>query len=238
MDATAPQDAPGLARWLEGLRLPTTRLREGYEVSDVDAFLAGVRDDLVRQVPLDRGRVDGAVFRPTRLSTGYAMGATDAALAQLAQRLDGLRAPSASPSGDVADRPVADPGLAAWVAGLRFATTEWTRQGYDQQQVDRLLAGVRADLEGPGPPPDPGRVRAPTLDRVRATPGYDVAAVDAALAELAVRLDAVAGAGPVAAARPSPPSPTSPHAATRSLVLLLLLTVLALGAIVALELLT
>lgn len=70
-------------------RFPTTKLREGYHMGEVDDFLAKVE-------PRVTGRPDGSIaalirearFTPVRLRQGYDMGAVDAHLDALHARAE------------------------------------------------------------------------------------------------------------------------------------------------------
>lgn len=112
---------------VDKVRFSPVRLREGYDMGEVDGHL-----DLVKQTldALDRavasgGPVPGALpeprFSPVRLREGYDMGEVDAFLAEVATEEARLRrlagrgiAPAASPQTD----PVVDPSAAAEVVDV------------------------------------------------------------------------------------------------------------------------
>ena len=72
-----------LARRIHDVRFTPVRLREGYDMGEVDDFL----DELVDAVAMGRPiqpLVDAARFTPVRLREGYSIGDVDAFLEQLA----------------------------------------------------------------------------------------------------------------------------------------------------------
>jgi DivIVA domain-containing protein len=112
---------------VDNVRFSPVRIREGYDMGEVDAHL-----DLVKQTldALDRavsggGALPGALpaprFTPVRLREGYDMGEVDAFLAEVATEEARLRAlagrgitPSATPQTD----PVVDPSAPAEVVDV------------------------------------------------------------------------------------------------------------------------
>jgi DivIVA domain-containing protein len=103
---------------LERPRFSTTRLREGYDIADVDnavdrVFVA-LADGATSMTASD---VSSLRFTPVRLSEGYDMGEVDSWLDQAAAELDRT-------SGGAAPATPAAPGAPAWAA---YETTSATR---------------------------------------------------------------------------------------------------------------
>ncbi|MFD0904711.1 DivIVA domain-containing protein [Actinomadura sediminis] len=78
-----------LVSWIEDARFPTARMRTGYDVRDVDAFLdrviAGLRGTAPPVTPAD---VRACVFRVIRFGPGYDVREVDAFLARLGDALE------------------------------------------------------------------------------------------------------------------------------------------------------
>ena len=74
----------------------TVRMREGYDIDEVDEFLdqarAALAADPPLMTPLD---VETRRFHPVRLRTGYDMGEVDAYLDRLTEELRGRQDPDA-----------------------------------------------------------------------------------------------------------------------------------------------
>ncbi|MEV5828320.1 DivIVA domain-containing protein [Spirillospora sp. NPDC052242] len=88
--AGRPRVHPGwLISWIENARFPAVRMRVGYDVRDVDAFLerviAGLRGAAPPVTPAD---VRACVFRMIRLGPGYDVQEVDDFLARLADALE------------------------------------------------------------------------------------------------------------------------------------------------------
>lgn len=112
---------------VDKVRFSPVRLREGYDISEVDDHL-----DLVKQTldALDRAVLEGAPvpgslpaprFRPVRLREGYDMGEVDAFLAEVATeeaRLRGLAGRGITPSTTPQTDPVVDPSAPAEVVDV------------------------------------------------------------------------------------------------------------------------
>jgi DivIVA domain-containing protein len=86
-----PQVRPGwLIGWVQGAQFTAVRIRTGYDVRDVDAFLdrvvAGLRGVAV---PVTARDVRESVFRTVRLAPGYVEREVDTFLSQLASALEG-----------------------------------------------------------------------------------------------------------------------------------------------------
>jgi DivIVA domain-containing protein len=69
---------------VSGSRFRTTKLRQGYDMAQVDDFLDRLVTALRAGQPV-RPLVDGARFTPTRLRAGYDMGDVDDLLAAVAR---------------------------------------------------------------------------------------------------------------------------------------------------------
>ena len=80
----------------ENPRFSKVRMREGYDIGEVDEFLdqarAALAADPPLMTPLD---VETRRFHPVRLRTGYDMGEVDAYLDRLAEELRGRQDPDA-----------------------------------------------------------------------------------------------------------------------------------------------
>ena len=78
--AEAPSRSPGFS---------ITRVRPGYDIKQVDAFLDAVRDTFsgVRQPPLTAGEIRTKMFTTTRLRPGYNEKEVDAFLEEAEARL-------------------------------------------------------------------------------------------------------------------------------------------------------
>ncbi|MFI6586449.1 DivIVA domain-containing protein [Embleya sp. NPDC050493] len=185
-----------------------TRLREGYAIADVDAFLALVRGSLdgTAAVPLTPARVREQQFATVRLREGYDEDEVDAALDEIEARLAaraGAWGSNGSRGADArgkrgTDRPWgADPGVdadEARVAADRFADA---RAEADVKAVTLRPAGERFDPVRRGYDRDAvdalvNRVAEALRSRVRLSPeevladrfditrrGYDRTGVDA-----------------------------------------------------------
>lgn len=168
-------------------RFTRTRLREGYSIADVDAFLEHARESLAgdRADPLTPAQVREQRFRTVRLRAGYDEDEVDRALDEIEARLVGLRdsrvdAPSFGGQVPVpvdrfavarAEAEVKAP--AARPAGERF---DLVRRGYGRDEVDLVVDRVDQALRG--------RVRLAAEDVlaarfVIARRGYDRDRVDA-----------------------------------------------------------
>jgi DivIVA domain-containing protein len=112
---------------VDKVRISPVRMREGYDMGEVDAHL-----DLVRQTldALDSAAANGGAlpgvlpaprFSPVRLREGYDMGEVDAFLADVAieeARLRGLAGRGITPSPTPQTDPVTDPSAPAEVVDV------------------------------------------------------------------------------------------------------------------------
>ena len=87
---------------ITNVRFTPVRLREGYDMGEVDQFLDELAAASDRGEPL-RPMVDRARFTPVRLREGYDMGDVDAFLEQMASAPAG--APTAAPDAPVSATP-------------------------------------------------------------------------------------------------------------------------------------
>jgi DivIVA domain-containing protein len=96
-------------------RFTVVRMREGYDISQVDEFLDQVSAALEFEPPLMRaGDVESHRFRPVRLRSGYEMGEVDDHLDALAAELR-RREPADQPvHDDPAPSAVVEPPRTIW----------------------------------------------------------------------------------------------------------------------------
>jgi DivIVA domain-containing protein len=89
----------GLAGWIESPRFSTTRLRPGYDIKQVDAFLEAIRDTFagVREPPLTADEVRNEKFATTRLRPGYDEEQVDAFLDEVEASLPDICAECGTP---------------------------------------------------------------------------------------------------------------------------------------------
>ena len=78
---------------IHGVRFTPVRIREGYDMGEVDRFLDELEQAVQQQAPL-RPMVDGARFSPVRLREGYEMRDVDDFLERLVRDYEGAPAPS------------------------------------------------------------------------------------------------------------------------------------------------
>jgi DivIVA domain-containing protein len=78
------------------LHFSTTRLRAGYEISEVNEFVARIEGTLGRSMPPDRpvtaADIEKARFTATRFRVGYDEKEVDAAMRKYLEELDNRRA--------------------------------------------------------------------------------------------------------------------------------------------------
>jgi DivIVA domain-containing protein len=91
-------DGAALAKWVETKKFSTTRLRPGYDMGEVDAFLNAIRDTFLglREPPLTPDEIRNQRFSTVRLRPGYDEQEVDAFLDQAEAR---LAARDGSPAG-------------------------------------------------------------------------------------------------------------------------------------------
>jgi DivIVA domain-containing protein len=107
----APEaDGAMLAAWVEARSFPTTRLRPGYDMAEVDAFCDAIRDTFlgIREPPLTPEDIRLKQFSTVRLRPGYDEEEVDAFLEEAEPRLP-ARA-SGPPAPDPAVARPAGPG--------------------------------------------------------------------------------------------------------------------------------
>jgi DivIVA domain-containing protein len=77
------------AEWARTASFPVTRLRPGYHIEEVDAFLEAISDTFlgVREPPLTASEVRDKQFSTTRLRPGYDEPEVDAFLDEAERRL-------------------------------------------------------------------------------------------------------------------------------------------------------
>ncbi|WP_182378022.1 DivIVA domain-containing protein [Nocardioides sp. WS12] len=109
-----------IARWVAEVRFTPVRMREGYDMGEVDVFL-----DRVVAVAGEPGAiaalVRGARFTPVRLREGYKMAEVDAFLAGLvgAEPASHVSAPAPAP------RPL--PARSSYDGGITESRSWWSR---------------------------------------------------------------------------------------------------------------
>jgi DivIVA domain-containing protein len=102
-------DAAELAEWAGTRKISATRLRPGYDMEEVDAFLGAIRDTFlgIREPSLMPDAIRAKQFSTTRLRPGYVMEEVDAILDEAESRLAQVGArrgtPAAGPESGVAD---------------------------------------------------------------------------------------------------------------------------------------
>ena len=111
-------DGAMVAQWAEARRFSTTRLRPGYDIDQVDAFLSAIRDTFLetRKPSLTLEEIRNKQFSTTRLRPGYDEEEVDAFLdeaeSRLAAQVSGRREPlAAGPESGAADT-AAEPATA------------------------------------------------------------------------------------------------------------------------------
>ena len=77
------------AEWVETRKIPTTRLRPGYDMEEVDAFLGAIGDTFlgICEPSLTPGEIRARQFSTTRLRPGYDQEEVDAILDEAESRL-------------------------------------------------------------------------------------------------------------------------------------------------------
>ena len=80
---------------IRAVRFTPVRLREGYDMAEVDTFLDELEQAVLQQAPL-RPLVDRARFNPVRLREGYDMRDVDDFLEALVCDSEGVSAPVAA----------------------------------------------------------------------------------------------------------------------------------------------
>jgi len=113
-----------LAEWVETRAFSSTRLRPGYDIDQVDAFLRAIRDTFVgiREPSLTPDEIRNKQFSTTRLRPGYDEEEVDAFLdeaeSRLAAQVSGRREPLAAGP----ESGAADPAAEAATAGATGET--------------------------------------------------------------------------------------------------------------------
>lgn len=145
MDGTTPGPAGELISQITGAAFRVTRLRPGYDKSDVEAFLGTIADALRRGEVPDPARVRDVQFRTTRLSSGYEEDEVDRFLDEIERGLQAL-AQQACPAGGPGAAGMPGPrALIEAITGARFRVPSGA-QGYDQREVDLFLDKLAGTL--------------------------------------------------------------------------------------------
>lgn len=121
-----------------------TRLREGYAIAEVDAFLARVRGSLdgTAAVPVTAAQVREQRFATVRLREGYDEHEVDAALDEIEARL-AARAGSWGSAGAVVDAGAGAPAAGGAASGWASASAD-THVGVNRFAEARAEADVKA----------------------------------------------------------------------------------------------
>jgi DivIVA domain-containing protein len=84
-------DGTGLAKWVEATKFSTVRLRRGYDVDQVDAFLDAIRNTFfgIREPPLTPDEIRNKQFSISLLRPGYHQEEIDAFLDEAELKLAG-----------------------------------------------------------------------------------------------------------------------------------------------------
>lgn len=164
-----------LLRMAHREHLPRTRLTEGYDTDEVDAFL----DRLERELPLDPPSMSAAEIRdlrftPVRIRPGYRMGDVDKLLDEVARVLD--RAYGGG-TGVVTPHP-ADVGRILALADRGLLPRSLLAEGYDLDEVDAFLARLERDLPLDPPAITAEEVRSLEFTPVRMKTAYPVGDID------------------------------------------------------------
>ena len=101
VDENPPEPVPGpeagsiLSEWATSREFSTTRLRPGYDIEEVDAFLEGIRQTFlgIRKPSLTTDEIRNKKFSTTRLRPGYDEEEVDAFLNAVELRLAALTRP-------------------------------------------------------------------------------------------------------------------------------------------------
>lgn len=172
---------------IRNVRFTPVRVREGYDMGQVDYFLDRLESAVSKGE--DLGPIlDGAEFSEVRLREGYDIAEVDAFLADL-RSAPARSAPAVEPAAIPADAVPAEappvlplrPDLAVRIRKARFTPVR-LREGYDMGEVDRFLDRLEKAVET-------GTDTAPAVAAARFTPvrlreGYDMRDVDDFLEEI------------------------------------------------------
>ncbi len=155
------------------------RLREGYDMGEVDEFLEQAAAAAAAGRPLEP-LVSAVRFTTVRMREGYDMVDVDTFLAEIAAEPAEGTPPDGSEVDPVTDAEQEQHRLTARITEVRFNPV--LRHGYDQGEVDALLDRL-GEAAAAGRPLAP-LCRAARFSAVRLREGYDQGEVDAFLAEL------------------------------------------------------
>ena len=175
-----PVDAAEVGRRIKDVRLRPVRVREGYDMGQVDMFLDELEEAALRGEDLG-SRVRSATIAKVRWREGYDIDDVDGFLAEMAQ-VRVLPVPEAGREMAPKTSSASAWAIRSLVERIRFTPVR-LHEGYDMAQVDALLDEVVAAAER-------GEPIAPVIERAQFTPdrmreGYDMGEVDSFLAQLA-----------------------------------------------------
>ena len=134
-------DGAIVAQWIEARRFSTTRLRPGYDVEQVDAFLSAIQDTFleIRKPSLTPDEIRNKKFSTTRLRPGYDEEEVDAFLDEAELRL------AARGGAPVTGQESAAPDSAAGTASAAGLTTQ---KPYVPGRGDEVPPRLRRLLQG------------------------------------------------------------------------------------------
>lgn len=126
------------------------RMREGYDMDDVDTFLAEVEHELLGPLPnpgLAR-RITGARFTPVRVREGYDMGEVDQYLDELERRalVSSANVPAYVPAAASVTAPALRRGES--VKPQNTFRVSRVRGGYSISEVDAFISTIMHGLAG------------------------------------------------------------------------------------------
>jgi DivIVA domain-containing protein len=215
-------DGAVLAEWVETRNFPTTRLRPGYDMDEVDAFLGAIRDAFlgVGEPSLTPDEIRKKQFSTTRLRPGYDEEEVDAFLDEAESRLAAqvsarCEASSAGPESGAADPAAEAAGIRCLECGAERAADVQvcTRCGAPVAQQRSMSADAAAG--GPADPipladrPVGQRTRLGSRRNVLVLAGAGLAVLTAVIVVIAVT-NSRAPSASSAPSRPSAPSTSPP----------------------------
>lgn len=186
-----------LSARITDVQFKPVRLREGYDMGEVDAFLDHAAKAAAEGRSLEP-LVAVARFTPVRMREGYDMAEVDAFLAEIVTGPDEVSQADAA----TIDENSEQHRLVSRITQVRFNPV-LLREGYDMAEVDSLLDRLGAAANAGQPLA--ALCQAARFTPVRMREGYDQSEVDAFLAELS-------GAFPPQTTPPTTPRSAQPGA--------------------------
>lgn len=142
----APYDSARIARTLTTVVFTPTRLREGYDIDEVDRFI----DQVIVMVKAGEPRedierfIDATAIEKTRVRTGYDIHEVDEFFTKIRAALAVPFDPKTPRS--VASSPKETTRLVTMIENVRFQQTKYS-SGYDQDDVDDFLDSLIAAVK-------------------------------------------------------------------------------------------